>query len=445
MQKFPVSGRSERNVNIMSILKKTVAALSAVMMTASLFGCSDTSYIMKADGVEINAGVYLNYATTQLQNQIYTLQQSGVTEDYLSQKVDDKNLDDYVSDLAMTSTKEFAAINAKFDELKLEIDSETLKDINSNINDTWTQYQDYYEKQGISKETLKEISKVSEKSSLLFDYYYGEDGVEAVSDDDIVAYVEENYLRYKVMSIEKTTDDDGNVTSDCTETYEEYLKKAQGGDFTRFDEVIDEYNASLETETTTDTETTEDSSSEAADESSEEAAESADETNEIEVEGMTLDELDEYLAAESALEESTESESEDSQAEETADSTADESSEEEDPYPNEQISNYTDIETSTNETYVAVLKDLKDMGVDEVSTYEDDYAYYIYIKGDMTERSSEYIEEDNRSSIVTEMKSDEFQSKIDEWVEAIKFVVNDKALKRYSIEEVYDRYNELES
>ena len=429
----------------MSILKKTVAALSAVMMTASLFGCSDTSYIMKADGVEINAGVYLNYATTQLQNQIYTLQQSGVTEDYLSQKVDDKNLDDYVSDLAMTSTKEFAAINAKFDELKLEIDSETLKDINSNINDTWTQYQDYYEKQGISKETLKEISKASEKSSLLFDYYYGEDGVEAVSDDDIVAYVEENYLRYKVMSIEKTTDDDGNVTSDCTETYEEYLKKAQGGDFTRFDEVIDEYNASLETETTTDTETTEDSSSEAADESSEEAAESADETNEIEVEGMTLDELDEYLAAESALEESTESESEDSQAEETADSTADESSEEEDPYPNEQISNYTDIETSTNETYVAVLKDLKDMGVDEVSTYEDDYAYYIYIKGDMTERSSEYIEEDNRSSIVTEMKSDEFQSKIDEWVEAIKFVVNDKALKRYSIEEVYDRYNELES
>ena len=429
----------------MSILKKTVAALSAVMMTASLFGCSDTSYIMKADGVEINAGVYLNYATTQLQNQIYTLQQSGVTEDYLSQKVDDKNLDDYVSDLAMTSTKEFAAINAKFDELKLEIDSETLKDINSNINDTCTQQQDYYEKQGISKETLKEISKASEKSSLLFDYYYGEDGVEAVSDYDIVAYVEENYLRYKVMSIEKTTDDDGNVTSDCTETYEEYLKKAQGGDFTRFDEVIDEYNASLETETTTDTETTEDSSSEAADESSEEAAESADETNEIEVEGMTLDELDEYLAAESALEESTESESEDSQAEETADSTADESSEEEDPYPNDQISNYTDIETSTNETYVAVLKDLKDMGVDEVSTYEDDYAYYIYIKGDMTERSSEYIEEDNRSSMVTEMKSDEFQSKIDEWVEAIKFVVNDKALKRYSIEEVYDRYNELES
>ena len=95
---------------------------------------------------------------------------------------------------------------------------------------------------------MKEISKASEKSSLLFDYYYGEDGVEAVSDDDIVAYVEENYLRYKVMSIEKTTDDDGNVTSDCTETYEEYLKKAQGGDFTRFDEVIDEYNASLETE-----------------------------------------------------------------------------------------------------------------------------------------------------------------------------------------------------
>lgn len=355
----------------MSILKKTAAVLSAVMISATLFGCSDTSYIMKADGKEVKAGVYLNYVNTQMQSQIYNLQNSGVTANFLDQKIGDEDFSDYVADAAMTSTKEHVAISAKFEELGLEFDEDTIKEINTTVNDTWTDYKDTYEEQGVSKDSFKEIVTNSYKKSKIFNYYYGEGGEEEVTDEDITAYIEENYLRYKVLSFPKTTSGDEEDTETKAD-YEKYLEKAQDVDFAGFDALIEEYDA-------------------------EQATESEDTT------------------------------------EETTEET------EEDPYKNEQMTNYAEIDESSTETYETVVKEIKTMENGAVSSYEDDLAYYIYIKGDITERSAEYVEDDNRSSTVSEMKSDEFQKKIDDWVGAMKFDINKKALERYSVEEVYER------
>ena len=40
------------------------------------------------------------------------------------------------------------------------------------------------------------------------------------------------------------------------------------------------------------------------------------------------------------------------------------------------------------------------------------------------------------------MKGDEFQTKLDDWVEAISFTKNEKAIKRYTPETVYEKQNE---
>ncbi|MBR1723461.1 MAG: hypothetical protein IJ723_00340 [Ruminococcus sp.] len=52
---------------------------------------------------------------------------------------------------------------------------------------------------------------------------------------------------------------------------------------------------------------------------------------------------------------------------------------------------------------------------------------------------------DNRDTLVSEMKEDEFQGLIDGWVETMKITVNQKAVKRHSVQEVYDRQEEYYS
>ena len=43
------------------------------------------------------------------------------------------------------------------------------------------------------------------------------------------------------------------------------------------------------------------------------------------------------------------------------------------------------------------------------------------------------------------MKDEEFEQKITEWTEAVKFNANSKAVKRYTVQEVYDRQEEYYS
>ena len=91
------------------------------------------------------------------------------------------------------------------------------------------------------------------------------------------------------------------------------------------------------------------------------------------------------------------------------------------------------------DTFSVVLKELKGMENGAVSSYEDEYAYYIYIKGAIAGRSKEYTEEDNRLTTLQEMKGEEFQGKVDEWVKALKVDINDKAIDRYSVETILEK------
>ncbi|MGN1113935.1 MAG: hypothetical protein ACI4RC_02300 [Oscillospiraceae bacterium] len=404
----------------MSILKKTAAVLSAVMISATLFGCADTSYVMKVDDSDVNAGVYLNYASTELQTQISTLQQSGVKSDYLSQKVDGKDLTKLVEEEALKETKEYAAINQQFDKAKLKIDSEELKQINSDLADNWENAQKYYETQGISKDTVKNIQLNSIKRSMLFDYYYAKDGKEAVSDTDMTNYVNDNYLRYKVISIQKSSDsstesetdsssadDSSKVDEEAKKLYEEYLAKAKKTDFAGFDDLIEEYNAYV-------------SAKQEA-----ESSESDDTAADTTAENEGTDTADQENAA----------------ADETTATSTDASSETADPYENEQMSNFLDItDDQKDTTYGKVLTKIKSMKTNEVGSFEDENCYYIYIKGDVTKRTAEYIKDDtNHSTLLQEMKGDEFQSKIDGWVKNLKLDLNDKAFERYTVKEIYEK------
>ena len=85
----------------MAKAKKITAALTAALLcTASLTACSDTSYVMTAGDSKINAGIYIYNELTEMSYQMTMMYyQKGIKKDYFDQKVDGKAFDEYLSDM----------------------------------------------------------------------------------------------------------------------------------------------------------------------------------------------------------------------------------------------------------------------------------------------------------------------------------------------------------
>lgn len=432
----------------MAKAKKITAALTAALLcSASLTACSDTSYVMTVGDSKINAGIYIYNELTEMSYQMTMMYyQKGIKKDYFDQKVDGKAFDEYLSDYALTATKEYAAVVDKFNELGLTLSDEDLKSINDSISSTWDSQGEFYESEGISKESVKLALKASKMKDEIFDHYYAEGGEEAVSDDDMVKYLDDNYLRYKSISFAKTstssdsssstdssTDSADSANEEAKAKRDEFLEKAQGVSFDDFDSIIDEYNDYVASKNASDSSSAADSDSSAADSST-----TSDDTS-------SVAESDTSSAASDDTSSVSDSTADSSTAASDTDSSADSSSSAPDPYANEKMMNYGTMDDSQKDTTNGkILKEVSGMDTDVATAYEDDNAYYILIKGDIKDRDTEYAK-DNHEDLLKEMKSDEFQEKLTGWVEKLDIKVNNKAIKRYTPKVVYNKQTEYYS
>ena len=264
----------------MSKLKKIGALSVASIMAVSMAGCSDMSKIMTVDDYDVNAGVYINYMLSEYMEQTYSEANSGTatTYNYLDKEVENEDgkkvkLGDYLPDYAYEHTLELVAANKQFEKLGLELSSEDTEEVNNAVkNYMENMTEEYLSEQGISKDSVTKYFTAEKQKDLLFHHYYGEDGEKAVKNDDISNYLKDNYIRYKVISIPRTTE---ATTAASTSTSEEatttqspeeqtkaskkadqeakslankYLKLAKEND--NFDEVISQYNSETQEPTT---------------------------------------------------------------------------------------------------------------------------------------------------------------------------------------------------
>ena len=454
----------------MARFRKAAALIACAVMASTVSGCADTSYSVKYGDETVKAGVYIGYLQTELNNQLYILSYKGIdSKDYFSQQVEGVDLAEYVKNNALKDTKEYVAITKQFAAEGLTLTDDELKAISSNVKSSWDNMGGMYENNGVSKESLKEIYREQLMRTKLFDHYYGEGGSEAPTDEELQKYVNDNFIRYKMIALYKSSDSDESTANAENEEKlkkrDEYFEKGKDMNFDNFDELIAEYKAESESAADTDSSADEtDTSSEAGDDTSStadtssESESTADESSEAESvstpEGPnTEDEAAEEPeskadeASSSEAESDSSSDADSSSAAETdssseTDSAAEgEEEEEPDPYANEamiDLAKYTDedYDTASGKLFKAV----KEAEVGKVFTFENDNAYYIVVKGDVTQRT-DYISE-NRSTLVQSLMNDAFQSKLDSWVEAANITVNDKAIKRYTPQVIYDRMTE---
>ncbi len=370
----------------MSILRKLVAVLLVACMALSLAGCSDTTWIMKADDIVLNSGLYIYYQTQgysaavmELASQDYNYYMNymyGVT--MLDEKIGEQTVAEYANEYAIDMCKQYIVVEHLFSELGLELSDEDEALIKAQVKNALNN-KEQFEAIGISEATIKKVVTSLVKENKVFAAYYEVGGVKGTTEEALKTHFADDFARIKYMTFNfaESADDaiDEAVKNEQLALAQSYLDRANAGeDFNALIEEYDEYLASLE----------------ASEETAEETAE--DETVDAE------EEVDEYL--------------------------------------NETIIHIED--KAPSEKFVGYVFSACKVG--EYSIIQDDINFYLVQRLDVLER--EEIYESQRNSIISELYDSDYTSLINETLKNYTITINEKAVKRYPVKNAIEGRDE---
>lgn len=446
------------------MIRKWKRIIAAVLSSAMIFTCAgctsgkNTAYALTVDGYQVKAGVYIYYSYTALTEakNLAAKQDENLDvtdEDALKKvKIEGKDFLDYVKDKTTESCIDHVAVIKHFDELGLSLTDDEKKEINDYVESSWDSNGDMFEGNGIGKDSLKEIMTSSYKSDAIFNAYYGEDGSENVTEDQLKDYYTENNARVRYIDMD-LHDADGNELDDAgkkeiQDMADDFLKRAKAASgekdmlekFDEFQEEYDEFVTNQAAEASGEEETTE---AETEAETEEETTEA--ETTEAEAEEEAAE--DEEQSDSEDSEETTEEASETEESDEEAVTTSPESEESEEttttttsPYASERIISVVTTEEGTAEEDVTYTPSKKcydwifnDAETGVPAIVEDEDTMYVIVRFDIAERMTDddLWSESNVENVRYAMFSDDLQDMLDSWGNEYEVVKNEKAYKRY--------------
>lgn len=455
-------------------IKKIAALGCAAAMVSSLTACGEkTTWGAVIDGVQIPAGVFIYYLDTanyeaqqKLNEQTDTsadLSPEGaaaqssetVTLPLYSSQIDGVDSKQWIYDRATELMQEYAAVEAKFDEYGLTLTDDDKQSAQVYLDQIWDYAGDYYTSMGVSENSYKSIFLNSSKKQKLFETIYSEGGEKAVSDDEIKTYLDENYALINYIDVE-LKDGEGNLLksdgkAERMEMLNSYIERYNNGE--DFDELNAEYvtyyenlkkaaeEAAAAAEAANSDETAAENTAETTAEVSQSPAEAAlpsddeevtDETSETETSTETEVSEDTEAAEETTAPDEAVSETETSAAETTA-------ADAQTTQVGTVESNMTVIEKADRTVPCADVanKVFDEMNKGDIQIIEtaDGEHYYLVVKLDILE-DDEYFTT-ARGSLLSEMKSDDFDGMVSEWTAAQTVEKNADSYKRYDPEKMF--------
>lgn len=466
--------------------KKILAGAAALAVALTCTGCSDTSWGAKAGDTEYRAGIYIYHAMNA-----YFDAESKKAEtdtDVFAASIEEMPAKDWMMKETEKNLRLQAAVDAKFDEMGLELDEYSTAYADYMVESMWSQYGDMFEGYGIGKESYREIYLNSIKRDEIFmKYYNSEDGITPVSEEDIKAHLLDNYARVKYIAL-NLKDAEGNLLksegkAEVMKMAEDYLARAEGGE--SFDALIAEYDAYWSELTGADEETEDNSNEEGAGQiiAIEDAEgntitlfDEEDDVSEVTVPESPAndDSPEEETSVNEDSEETTvpETEAEEDETDESTDEEADDDTDESETEPAETEAPESETEpvsSDNTETTAAETEPAEDVSADadeediaavnnekvikkgdyspsknvnedifntmkagEYKIIEDGEYYYLVYRMELF--SDETYFDTNKNAALYEIKEEEFSAMVDTWAEAVSLTINDAAVKRYKFE-----------
>lgn len=215
-----------------------MVAMTAVVLGATIGGVSSmmihykplnegAETVLTVNGDAVAADEYSGYMLYNMQYYASMYAQMGLT-DLWSNKDMAKSLGASMPEAAEQQAIYARVVMQKFNELGLKLSYNEQKEMasvrrNSIANTTKDAYLNQIAQFGFSDQTYQNFMYVSQCYQALNDYYFGENGVNTPSDEDIQKYYEDNYITAKHILI--TTVDP--ASGETKRTDEEAKKEAQ--------------------------------------------------------------------------------------------------------------------------------------------------------------------------------------------------------------------------
>lgn len=215
-----------------------MVAMTAVVLGATIGGVSSmmihykplnegAETVLTVNGDAVAADEYSGYMLYNMQYYASMYAQMGLT-DLWSNKDMAKSLGASMPEAAEQQAIYARVVMQKFNELGLKLSYNEQKEMasvrrNSIANTTKDAYLNQIAQFGFSDQTYQNFMYISQCYQALNDYYFGENGVNTPSDDDIQKYYEDNYITAKHILI--TTVDP--ASGETKRTDEEAKKEAQ--------------------------------------------------------------------------------------------------------------------------------------------------------------------------------------------------------------------------
>lgn len=228
----------------MSFIKKVTAVLISAVMLLSLAACGESStWAAKINNTELRAGIYIYFSMEAYFDATSKLEE-GQT-DVFSITIDGKNAEQWIKDEATRYMQEYVAVEEKFTELGLTLSEDEINQVKSFAEQMWQYYGSVYEGYGISQQSSIDISINGLRKNAIFDYYYGDEGIEKIDENIIKDYISENYAYINSIKME-LKDGEGNLLksdgkAEIEKMAESYIDRAKSGE--DFNKLVDEYNA----------------------------------------------------------------------------------------------------------------------------------------------------------------------------------------------------------
>lgn len=226
----------------MKNIVKTAGAFAAAAALLCSSGCTgNTKWAFKTDSDTVSNGMWI-FCTFGSTSDAYskvntasseTSSDSGST-DFEDQKIDGKDVKDWICDEAKKNALEYLALKELADEKELELDDSTVDLYKNYYKQMYESYENSYDKiftdLGVSSDSFCKLNTYpSMIRSELFKKLYGKDGELEVKDDELKTYFKENYVSYYYISADLTTKDaDNNTVSVSDETkasYQQFFTK----------------------------------------------------------------------------------------------------------------------------------------------------------------------------------------------------------------------------
>lgn len=240
-------------------LKKAAGAVlaAAVLGSTLLFaGCSTPKNAMTVDGKTYSTGEYLAYMynvyySMAQQMQMYAMYGMDPWAQELTYGEGDDavklSTSEYIKKVTQDSIIRQKALENMMKEKGIEWDAEKLEELNKSLKDLKS---DAFLPLGFNNKSYEDMLKATTLNEYsLFYGLYGEGGERAMSEEDIRAYFEDNYLSYKIIEISlvdssnKPLEDD--KIAEIKERINKYKEAFENTDMTSedFDKIIEQYQA----------------------------------------------------------------------------------------------------------------------------------------------------------------------------------------------------------